>query len=275
MRRACRPFAGGLSPMWQPAREPFADRTRPWFRASAGVRLRALPEPKSAAESVIVIAGAGMGRQRIQHFDVAAPDHGVVGLQRSDEMRDDIEYVTAPFLLAVTLEPVPTHIVLIDAFLVRQVAELHGLDDAVYDHGPPKAGSEADKEHLAAVVAAQGLHGCVIDDLYRPTEGCCEIEPDPSAPEVVGFGDWTAVQNRPWIADRDDAVAPIPRQFLHSGDHLPGGHLRPRCKRSPLVMSRRQDLDRASAHVDDQHLPPRGALRGLGSMRPRRATPSG
>src|SRR5256886_9155295 len=57
------------------------------------------------------------------------------GLQRSDQMRDDIEHVTAPFLLAVTLEPLPTHIVLIDAFLVRQVAELHGLDDAVYDHG--------------------------------------------------------------------------------------------------------------------------------------------
>ncbi|MEI4908474.1 hypothetical protein Q8G40_30795, partial [Klebsiella pneumoniae] len=76
---------------------------RPWFRVSAGVRLWALPEPNSAAEGIIVIAGAGMGWQRIQHFDIPAADHGVVGLQRSDEMRDDIEHVMAPSLLTVTL----------------------------------------------------------------------------------------------------------------------------------------------------------------------------
>src|SRR5262245_41824743 len=275
MRRACRPVVCETSPMLQPFPEPFADRSRARFRARAGVPTRGLPQPKSAAEGIFVVAGAGMGRQRIQQLDVAAADHGVVGLKRGDEMPDDIENVMAPFLLAVTLEPMATHIVLIDAFLVRQVTEFHWLDDAVYDHRRSKAGSKADKEHLAALVAAQGLHGCVIDDLYRTAERCCEIEPDPSAAEIVRFGDRTAMQNRAWIADRHHVVAPIPRQLLHAGDHSPGGHLRPGWKRAPLAMSGGQDLDGGPAHVDHQHFPRRGAFRAVDSRRPSRTAPGG
>jgi hypothetical protein len=47
-----------------------------------------------------------MRRQCIKLLDVASPDHGFVGLERGDEAPHHIEDVTAPFLLAVALQPV-------------------------------------------------------------------------------------------------------------------------------------------------------------------------
>jgi hypothetical protein len=54
---------------------------------------------------------------------------------------------------------------------VRQMAQLHRLDDAVDDEGRPQTGSEAQEEHLAALVGAQRLHRRVVDDLSPPWPG--------------------------------------------------------------------------------------------------------
>jgi hypothetical protein len=69
--------------------------------------------------------------------------------------------------------------------LVRQVGNLHRRHDALDDHGRAKSRSQAQKQHFAALVAAQRLHGRVIDDLHGTTEGAREIEPDPAASKVV------------------------------------------------------------------------------------------
>ena len=45
------------------------------------------------------------------------------------------------------------------------MAQLHGIYDAIYNQGRSEAGSQAQKEHLAALVASQRLHDRVIDDL--------------------------------------------------------------------------------------------------------------
>jgi hypothetical protein len=97
-----------------------------------------------------------------------------------------------------------------------QVAEFHGLHDAIHDHGRSNPRSEAQKEHLAAVVAAQSLHGGVVDDLHRTTECGCEIEPDPSASQVVWFSNRPAVENRARIADRHYVIRPTPGELLDS-----------------------------------------------------------
>ena len=84
-----------------------------------------------------------MRRQRMQFLDIAAPNHGFVGLERGDEARHHVGNVTAPFLLAVALQPDPAHVVLIGTLLVRQVTELHGLHDSVHNDGRSKSRPEA------------------------------------------------------------------------------------------------------------------------------------
>jgi len=51
--------------------------------------------------------------------------------------------VTAPLLFAVALQSGPTNVVLKGALLVGQVSELHGLHDAVDDHGRSKSRSQS------------------------------------------------------------------------------------------------------------------------------------
>src|SRR5260370_33392132 len=55
------------------------DRSSPWSRRHAGVRLSALPQPESAGEGIVVVAGARTGRQPAELFDVASTDDGIIG----------------------------------------------------------------------------------------------------------------------------------------------------------------------------------------------------
>src|SRR5262249_6496082 len=125
----------------------------PWFPTSPGTRESGLfpPQAKAATKGVGVVACTRMRRQRMELFDVAAPNRGSVGLERGDEAGHDVGNVTAPFLLAVALQSGAAHVVLIGALLVGQMAELHGLYDAVDYHGRSEPRSKAQKEDLAAL----------------------------------------------------------------------------------------------------------------------------
>src|SRR5262249_56188533 len=98
---------------------------------------------KAGGEGVGGVGWARMRRQRVEFPDVTAPNHGFVGLERGDEAGRDVGNVTAPFLLAVALQPDPAHVVLVGTLLIRQVTELHGLHDSVHNHrrskSPPAA----------------------------------------------------------------------------------------------------------------------------------------
>src|SRR5262249_52747745 len=171
-----------------------------------------LPQPKSTTKRIVVIACARARRQRIELLDIAAADHSVVGLEYGNQASYDIGNVAAPFLLSVALESTPTHVILIGALLVGQVTKLYGLHDAVYNHRRSKPDSETEEQHLSAVVAAQRLHGCVVDDLYRAAECGSEIEREPSTAEIAWFGDRPAVDDWAGIADRDHVILPIPAE---------------------------------------------------------------
>src|SRR5262245_63700669 len=129
--------------------------SNPSLRMRPAVWASVLPQPKTAAERVGVLACARMRRQRIEFLDVAAPNHRIVGFERGDEAGHDVGNVTAPFLLAMALQSGAAHVVLIGALLVGQMAELHGLYDAVDYHGRSEPRSKAQKEDLAALVASQ------------------------------------------------------------------------------------------------------------------------
>jgi hypothetical protein len=72
------------------------------------------------------------------------------------------------------------------------VAELHRLHDALAHERRAEAGAESEEEHLAALVAPEGLHSRVIHDLRRHAERRFEIEAGPTLAEIDRVGDNTA-----------------------------------------------------------------------------------
>src|SRR5207237_8784540 len=113
---------------------------------------------------------------------VSTTAHDRVRRERGTEACDHLQPVRPPALLAVALEPSDADVILERVpLLVRQVSELHGLEQAVDDQGRAETGPEAEEEHAAASVAAEGLHRGVVDGLHGPAEGASAGEPDPAA----------------------------------------------------------------------------------------------
>src|SRR5262249_42163031 len=104
---------------------------------------------------------------------------------------------------------------------VRQMAQLHRLDDAVQNHGGTQPRSQAQEEHLAALVTPQRLHGRIIDDLDRAPECRSIVEPDPTPGEVMRFCNRPAMQDRP---------RPAPGQPIDTASYFqsPASSLTPR-----------------------------------------------
>src|SRR5262249_247181 len=102
------------------------------------------------------------------------------GLQRGNKTLNDVLNVLSPLLLAVFLQSANAHIVFVRAFLVRQMTELHGLDNAVDDERRPQSGAEPEKQHLPAFIAAERLHRRIVQDLGWPLECRFKVEAEPA-----------------------------------------------------------------------------------------------
>src|SRR5262249_60406099 len=116
---------------------------------------------------------------------VAAAEDDVLRLERGDEACDDVLDVTPPLRQPMSFQSVQSDVRLERFVPVRQVAQLHRLHDAVDDHGGAETGPEPQKEHLAAFVAAQRLHGGVVYELYRPSASGPIGESDPAPAQMA------------------------------------------------------------------------------------------
>jgi hypothetical protein len=101
-----------------------------------------VPQSEAAAKRVGVVARATLRRQCLENLDVTTADYRVVGLKRGDHEVDDVEDVTAPFLLTMTFQRSTTNVILICVLPVRKVSKLHRLDDAFNDHCATEASAE-------------------------------------------------------------------------------------------------------------------------------------
>ena len=99
-------------------------------------------------------------------------------------------------------EPVQAEIVFVGLLLVREVRQLHGLQNTVHNHGGPQPGPQPQKEHASSVVTSQCLHGGVVDNLDGAPERSAEIESNPAATEIVRFAQGSPVNYGPWIPSR-------------------------------------------------------------------------
>ena len=114
--------------------------------------------------------------------------------------------------------------------------EFHRLDDAINNHGGAEPGPQTEKQHRAAVVTSERLHGGVIHDLDRSAECGRKIEAHPSAPQIVWLANRPTAQDWSGIANRDYRIVPVGDQFEGSyGPSCPASS----CVRSPEESIRR------------------------------------
>src|SRR3974377_1738086 len=106
-----------------------------------------------------------------QAFGVASAKHDVVSLQRGLQLGDNLHDGFLPLLFPPALEACSSAVVFkCLAALVGKVGEFHGFQDAVHNERGAKASAQAQEQHAATAVAAERLHGSVVDDLDRTTE---------------------------------------------------------------------------------------------------------
>src|SRR5262249_32370888 len=160
-------------------------------------------------------------------------------------------YVLPPFLSAQPIVSADPDIVFEGAPFVRQMAKLHGCHDAVHDHSGTEPGPQPQEQHLATMVAPEGLHHSIIHDLDWTLECRFNIISPPPASEVIRVRKRSIVDDRPGIADRYCVILPVPSELLDASDHLLGGQRGPRGKFPRFVLSGSEDLHVGSAYIDN------------------------
>src|SRR5262249_26668028 len=114
--------------------------------------------------------------------------------------------------------------------------------------------SEAQKEHRAAPVASQRLHGCIIDDLHRTLKGRFEVETDPALSKVSRLHDRPIGADQSGVTDGHRVVFPVFSELFHGRNHGLGSQVWTGFKRPSLVLSRSEYLHASSADVNCEHV---------------------
>src|SRR5262249_50283452 len=122
------------------------------------------------------------------------------------------------------------------------------------DQGGAQAGAQAQEEHLASLVAPQGLHGGIVDDLDGTTKRGLKIESYPTRSQVVRLGNRPAAHHEPRIADRYHVILPVAGEFDAPGNHLRGGQSPPGRKSPWLFVPRGEDFHVGPADIDNQDI---------------------
>ncbi len=212
-----------------------------------------LPESKPSAESVGIVSDSATRRNLFQLLDIASAQNHVVRFESGDHASYYVSDVASPLFLAVLFQSIESYIGLVRSLFVREMSEFHRLHDAIDDKGRTEPCAQAQKQHLAAFVTSQGLHGRVVNDLNRMPECSAEIKPHPAGSQIMRFGNRPIVQDRPGIAKRNHVIFPGSDDPLDAGDHLLRRHLWTRRKLSRRVLPRGKDLHMSSANIYHQH----------------------
>jgi len=219
-----------------------------------------------AAHAVAADKGVDIGprptrlRQFRQLLDVAAAQDDVIGHERMLEPGDDVEDVLLPFAAPRAFHAGRAYIILERfAFLVGQVAQLHGRDHAIDDERGAQAGAQPQKEHAAALVAAECLHGRVVDHLDRLSKRRPEVKPDPASAQIDRFHQNLLVDHWARVADADGVVLPTRRQLADAIHHFLRRQAVAGREFANLFLSIEPQLDvgAANVHYQNAHEKPR------------------
>jgi len=159
-----------------------------------------------------------------------------------------------PLLFAQPFVSADPDVVFERAFLVRQMAKLHGFHHAIYNHGRTEAGPQSKEQHLSTLVAPKGLHRGIVHDSYRTVERSLKVKSYPSASEVIWLGKRSVFDHQAGIADREYVILPIPGEFLDTADHLLGRQCGAGWKFTTLLLSCSEDLHVRSADINHERI---------------------
>src|SRR5579863_9987817 len=107
----------------------------------------------------------------------------------------------APLFLAGSFEPAQAKVVFVRlAVFIDKMCQLHGLEYPVHDHGRPETGAQSEKQHTAAFITAQRLHGSIVDDPDWAAKSFAEVKSHPSTAQVVGLAKGMLINDGAGIA---------------------------------------------------------------------------
>src|SRR5262249_21688374 len=135
---------------------------------------------------------------------------------------------------------------------MAEAAKVERVDNSIDHQGRTESGAKTKEQHTTAAIAAQGLHGRVIDDLDRTTKRFPEIEGRPAVPQIIGPADWTTVYDLARITDGHGVVTAMVDRASDLRHHLfrrqmRGGLYFERC---PTIRS--PHLNGRFSHINDQ-----------------------
>src|SRR5215831_6804236 len=221
-----------------------------------------VPQAQAADESVVVVPEVYAARKLLQPPGVATAEYDVVRLECGIEIGDHLAHRLAPAVVAEPFAAALADVILEGAaVLVRHVADFGRLDHSVDDEGCAKTGAEPEKQHAPAAVAADRLHGCIVDQLHRPGELCGEVVADPTLAEGVGLGGDAAVIHESRIADGDRVVALSIEQLAQAAHHAARCHLGSGFEFGSRTLRTDAELHMRTADIDHQDVPAGGGAR--------------
>src|SRR5262245_37578515 len=151
------------------------------------------PHTDAAEKCVRVVPRTAIGRQPLQFVDVATSQDNILRFKRDRKTLDNVEYIVPPFLHAVFIERSNSDVVFEHGIPGQQLTEHHWLDNAVHEQGGAEACSKTEEEHFPDLVAAQRLHGSVVQHFDRPPECSFKIETGPPSSQIPGLRNRTVM----------------------------------------------------------------------------------
>src|SRR5688572_26513891 len=161
-----------------------------------------------------------VGRQILEQAHVAAAQHYVLRGYGGAQQLGAFEHRSAPPLFAESVQAALAEQIFKRLITVWQMRQFQRYDPAIVDERGAEARTKAEEQHAAALVAAERLHGRVVEDLHRPAEGRGPVEADPAFAEIPRLLDHLAADDRARYAKSDDVVFPVGGAGLDAGHHL-------------------------------------------------------
>src|ERR1700730_7194987 len=79
---------------------------------------------------------------------------------------------------------------------VAQVCQLHRLQHSIHNHRRPQTRAKSQKQHAAALIAAERLHSRVVEYLYGTAKCLAEVESHPAASQIMRLAKRVSVNDR-------------------------------------------------------------------------------
>src|SRR5256885_1698799 len=133
------------------------------------------------------------------------------------------------------------------------MGEFHRFENIIDDQRRTEPRAQTEKEHPPAAIASERLHRGIVDDLDWTMKGFAKIKSHPAAAKVVRLAHWTAVNDRPGIANRDGVIFPMSGGLADRFGHFFGGHFWTGGDFDRVFVPGGEHLQVSAADVDDEN----------------------